>query len=528
MVIRAENLGQMTIAHIDEKRQLGMKISLDISQQFFEEEQKKRAKIVSKYPDYAFKPIAELTQDERQSIIDTYFDARTFSVKTSGSLIMGKKYVKATLKKIEEERKGPISDAKLLDMRNEMFPKVPTQNPELKRIRNDYEKNIFFAINKSSLLTENFDRLCATIKHYLTCGVFVKILVDEKMRERQNDSISNYIYTNEEKEKINQLNNIINKNGSGEIRFTEYHSVSEDDWSEDIFNNAWTLKDVARANKSIDKIVEYIKLNKFSPFETMVFIHDYITSTFEYKEGSTESCRVVPGAFKNGDIVCSGYASMVKAIIDKLDNKNLSCNIVGCAIYKGKILSHVEGGHAHNMIHIRDEKYDIDGVYMEDACWDSKCKNFAEGRGFAHCLFPVTDLEHFRGATYVPTTSMDRFSNLVVDVNDPYSKKRFIPRSTLPQPWIIEQFGNQSKPIPLKKYEDCLNRVYELKFNGDKTKIEEKIDPSLKSSIHFAKMVFKNGDSCFSTTKRYNIKGKGKFSLEKNDGRAPITEMNID
>ncbi len=520
MFIRAENLGQRTVEDIDNIRQNDLVESLKFSQKLFEEDLRKQNKSVSKYPDFAFKPVEELTQEERQRVVDAFFDKQIILMETLGTFAMDKSSVRENIKKLKKQRKAPVSDAELKDMRDDLFPPVKTQNPDEARIRKDFEKNIYFAINKSSLLTQDFDNLCEILEHYLESGKFVKVLIDEKMSDKENEARANYIYTPEEKKQIIKLHKLINEKGSGEIRFREFTSVSEDYGDEYHFNTAWTLEDVSRANKSLDSIVEYIKLSEFSPFETMVFIHDYITSTFQYKEGGIESSRVIPGAFKNGEIVCSGYASMVKAIIDKLDNKDLSCDIVGCSLYKGKLFSRMEGAHAHNMIHIRDEKYGIDGTYMEDACWDSKREEFPDGKGFAHCLYPVTDLEHFRGANYVPSTSADRFSNLISDKNEFAGDKPFVLRSSLPRPWMTLQYGEQSKPIPIEKYEECLKKVYGLKYEGDKAKTEERIDSSLMLSAFTAKMEFKNGDSCFSSTDRYKFKGRGSFSLAKNDGRA--------
>ncbi len=523
MFIRAENLSHRTIEDIDEMRRKGMQHSLDVSHRMFEEDQKRHAKRVSNYPDYAFKPSEELTQKERQMIIDFFFDKQIAMLQALGPFAMSKDEVKSTVKQLKEKRKAPIGDEEFEDMRKDIFPPLEADDPNEDRIKQEFEHEIYFAIGKSSLLTGDFDRLCETIKQYQARGMKINVLIDSKMSEKSNAEKADYVYSPEEKAKVIQLHKLINEHGTGEIRFKELNSVSEDVSDSLDFGTAWTMRDVATANKSLDAIVETIKLNNLSPFETMVFIHEYITSTFAYKEGGLESCRVIPGAFKNGEIVCSGYASMVKAIIDKLDNKDLSCDIVGCTLYKGKLLSRMEGGHAHNMIHIRDPKYGIDGVYMEDACWDSKRENFPEGRGFAHCLYPVTDLEHFRGATYVPSTSQDRFSNLIIDTQNK-DAKNVVRTSTLPRPWMVEKYGTHSKPIPLEKYEECLKRVYALKLEGDQAKVEEKVDTALRTSVFIAKHEFKHGDSCFASTERYGIKGKGEFSLAENDGRPPKTE----
>ena len=94
-----------------------------------------------------------------------------------------------------------------------------------------------------------------------------------------------------------------------ELHQSKYNNVQDSE----SFKRSWTLKDVVVANRSIDKIAQSIKEKKLSPFETMIFIHKYITANFAYKDGATEECRVIPGIFKSGKIVWHGTANAIKA-----------------------------------------------------------------------------------------------------------------------------------------------------------------------------------------------------------------------
>ena len=68
------------------------------------------------------------------------------------------------------------------------------------------------------------------------------------------------------------------------IMMNEYADVKD----VNMLNKSWTLKDVVKANRDIDSIASDIKKQKLSPFETMIYIHKYITSNFAYAEGKTE------------------------------------------------------------------------------------------------------------------------------------------------------------------------------------------------------------------------------------------------
>ena len=79
-------------------------------------------------------------------------------------------------------------------------------------------------------------------------------------------------------------------------------------------------------NKRITNIVDFIKQKQFTPFEAMIYIHNYVTS-LQYTRG--DASQIIVGALNGQEIVCSGYASIIKAIIDKLNMPGLKCDIIG-------------------------------------------------------------------------------------------------------------------------------------------------------------------------------------------------------
>jgi hypothetical protein len=216
--------------------------------------------------------------------------------------------------------------------------------------------------------------------------------------------------------------------------------------------------------------------------------------TFKYTNGQgIETPRVLPAILNSDYIVCSGYASLVKAVVDKLDMPGLKCDFIGCKI----VSRHKVNGHCHNIVSIKDPKYDIDGVYVEDACWDSKREGYEKGYGFGHCLYPVNDVKNFNnGKGYYNDGIDDRFSNLIINSNDfndgikrvsDTSKirrkisdiKKYFKYRQIPD--LIMKYGDKSEPISFEIYRKGLIELY-AKFYDDLNKVNELVDEQIQNS----------------------------------------------
>ena len=85
----------------------------------------------------------------------------------------------------------------------------------------------------------------------------------------------------------------------------------------------WDLKTIVKANKSINDVCSFIQKNNFSPFEAYAFVHNYVSTIAKYNSSSVGGTwlshdQYFPGAFFDlPEIVCMGYASLEKEIIDK-------------------------------------------------------------------------------------------------------------------------------------------------------------------------------------------------------------------
>ena len=468
---------------------------------------------------YALKKYSELSDDEKSQMCRSYYTNKLYNICLAMAFQKGDEKNLKTMEK-EFSRKSQqkyFSEEESRNIHKEYQEDHLRNLKQWKSELNTYLNNIRITIKRSELNKENLILLKEFCEALLDKGEQISIYVHDK--QQQNDDSIDYLYSNQQINQIIELNNhLLNKGMQNQIRFFENHLI----YSEIDLYSSWTLDDVVNANKNIDSVVDHIKQNNYSPYEAMTYIHMYVTKNFEYNDGTLEACRSIVGAYK-GTIVCAGYATLVKAIIDKLNDPNLQCDILGCNFYKKQLFGYKNtGAHSHNLIHINDEKYGIKGHYMEDTCWDAKNDYYPDGKGFAYFMYPVSDLEYFNGLFYQQQFSDYLYDNIFFDTrvfDKGFENKRdkFKPKT----PEVIERYAQESKAIPLDTLEQAVFTVYQS-VEKDKSLTEQKIEEKMKSSTEIAKRSFTNkAQSCLVTNSKYKIRRKNKkpISLAENDGR---------
>ena len=118
-----------------------------------------------------------------------------------------------------------------------------------------------------------------------------------------------------------------------------------------------------------------INESNLSPAEKVMFAYD-IMKTFAYNESlsSKVDSRNPHRIIETGNIVCIGYVNMLKLILKDMNDIKIGEISVDCYDSNGNHL----GGHGRNLVEIDDSKYDIHGMYVMDATWDSFKKEFRE------------------------------------------------------------------------------------------------------------------------------------------------------
>lgn len=130
--------------------------------------------------------------------------------------------------------------------------------------------------------------------------------------------------------------------------------------------NAIKFTEYSDTVKIIDEIVDKINKFNFSPLERIMFIYDFVRNKVYREEDIDEDIflsRSLSSALLGDKIVCFGYAMIFQTLLKKvgIDSYNIYLkNING------------EINHTRIEIYVKDEKYNVNGVYYFDPTWDSK------------------------------------------------------------------------------------------------------------------------------------------------------------
>ena len=315
-------------------------------------------------------------------------------------------------------------------------------------------KTICFTIDKKQINPRNLKQLKALAHQAKNKGYTVNIVIEQDMHTLAPQDPEIYTYTPQEMQVLIDFNEQLSGlNIKNPIRFSECRTFS----NEGSLSKLFTINDVINANNNIDQIVERIKYLKLTPFETMLYIHTYITRTFLYNKEDMrqphELSRSIVGVYKDNYVVCQGYATLTKAIIDRLDIPELKCSLLSEGIYDKDLKKKHVGEHAQCLIKISDSKYGVQGYYIEDSTWDSKNEYSPLGRGYSHCLFPVEDMLHFKNR-HIAQKFLDYQTFTNEDIRNMGPIAHYV--RALKTPEVTKRYEKQSAPIPIETYHDAL------------------------------------------------------------------------
>jgi len=162
------------------------------------------------------------------------------------------------------------------------------------------------------------------------------------------------------------------------LRITEYDRILElmneySDIVEKIYihleNNVScdSLLDCYKTMNEIKKYAENIKYLGLSKIETIMYVYDMVRNRVYVGESEMEdisTSRDLSKILFGDKIVCLGYANLFNVILCYLG--------IDSYIFELQDKNATLEGHARNAIYVKDDKYNIDGVYFFDATWDSK------------------------------------------------------------------------------------------------------------------------------------------------------------
>lgn len=311
-------------------------------------------------------------------------------------------------------------------------------------------------------------------------------------KEVGDDDRIEYTFDVKHMSELSRLDTILRDNLGQELRFNELFKVSK--YSD--LKKSWTCAQVLHANSEINKVVNEIKEMKLSPYETMVYIHKYISENYVYYKHYTDSTAkyFIQKADAEASIVstmldnktqCTGFASMTKAIVDRLNIPQLKCKTKTILIRKN---IGEPGFHCINTIEIDDPKYAIQGVYLTDSTQTESKEavlfsvyRHLDGRrvnvtsqypkkfliDFSYFMYPVSDTSNFIGHSYKDfTKTSTRWMDFYYENN---SGERAV---------AVE--GKQGGRIPFQTLERALVAVYTKQFKqADFDKINDMVDADM-------------------------------------------------
>ena len=150
--------------------------------------------------------------------------------------------------------------------------------------------------------------------------------------------------------------------------------------------------------------------------------YEYVTN-FAYNEGGDvlhqETSHWIP-VLEGDKIVCAGYASLLETLCNRIFTQNeVKVFNQGLRVFhKNENISLV--GHGNNTVFIKDDKYNIDGLFYADPCWDSINTN-RKDKPQAYCCIPLRDVLKERNYGFV---FEDNFSNLYLSKYKEYTEAK--------------------------------------------------------------------------------------------------------
>ena len=196
-----------------------------------------------------------------------------------------------------------------------------------------------------------------------------------------------------------------------DINFVVRHSY-EDDWGYEERELKWDIATIVRANSGINGVCDFIKQNNLSPFEALAYIHDYVSTITRYHESHLlrhewyNKDQFFASAYMDiPELVCMGYSSLMKEIIDNLGMPGLDCEII--SVQFEHLKKDIKGAHTRCFIKIKDDKYGLDQTMFDDPTWDND-----DNLPHKYCHFAM------------PNNSFDLDVSKIYDYRTPYKMEK--------------------------------------------------------------------------------------------------------
>ena len=182
------------------------------------------------------------------------------------------------------------------------------------------------------------------------------------------NKVYNYLENNKE---LNDLNIIIHCTNLDDNKILNAKKIFKNKPNINIITSCnkkeHEINSLKKTSNIINKIVDEIKRLDLSTIEQLMYAYDVVRNRVYKAEDSDDkwySSRDLTDVLLGDKIVCEGYANILNEILIKLD--------FNTSYYVLKKTDDPSNGHIRNMVYVKDDKYNINGVYLFDPTWDSK------------------------------------------------------------------------------------------------------------------------------------------------------------
>lgn len=130
---------------------------------------------------------------------------------------------------------------------------------------------------------------------------------------------------------------------------------------------------------------------ELSTIEKYFIVYKFVANRV-YKEDVNffnDEMRNWIGVLSSDNVICSGFASLLKCVCDRVFSpEEIKCYTQGCTVFDDEGKSY--GSHALNIVRIKDEKYNINGLFNSDSCWGAKSEENNMQGSYEYCLNPLS------------------------------------------------------------------------------------------------------------------------------------------
>ena len=294
---------------------------------------------------------------------------------------------------------------------------------------------------------EEFNKLLKYISN-------IEILNIEIENTNQINNVINIVYKIENKinKKIKFIN-CITKNKTikdiEKLKFLEVDRIIKI-WYEDGIIDC-SIDEFIIMRKNIDIIINDIQSKKLSNFEKIIYLYD-IVKKYNYKKSEDSYSmdgRQLHKIFNTKNIICSGYARIISEVLNEIG--------IQAGIYK--LITKNNELHARNIVHIKDEKYNINSIYSMEPTWESAIK---EDYAYSLFLTPIDKLkEYFPNETFRQDIDVLCGNKNIEEINltDRISLYQFFNNKDLTQQEIDKLLKEATKKVTLKDFSNALVNV---------------------------------------------------------------------